>query len=104
MLEFKHPTMTTSLSALDFFRASTRLRSSSSQSGRKSVAARKSPSATQCAKGIAAACVLPSVIFLSTEMFTPNEEEPVEKPSVDVPAIVITADNDDDQTAELPAS
>lgn len=104
MLEFKHPTMTGSLSALDFFRASTLPKStSSSQAESKLVLARGAAPKTQRAKGIEAA-ILPAVLFLGTEMFTPAEKEPLEKPSIDVPSIVVTADDGSDQAIELPAS
>lgn len=103
MLEFKHPTMTTSLSALDFFRASTRPRSSSLDSQRSgSIESIKSSPRNTHPKSIEAACILPTVIFLGTEMFTPAEKET--KGSVEVPEIVITADGDDEKAAELPAS
>ena len=104
MLEFKHPTMATSLSALEFLRASTRPKPSSFQTESKSVDSKRAPSKDQRAKGIAAACILPTVIFLGTEMFTPTEKEPADKPSIEVPEIIITLDADDQKAAELPAS
>lgn len=101
MLEFKHPTMTGSLSVFDFFRASTKPRASL-DSERSPIGSSKSPSKSARTKGIEAACVLPTIIFLGTEMFTPAGKEP--KPAIDVPKIIVTADEDDEQTSELPAS
>lgn len=103
MLEFKHPTRTTSLSALDFFRASTQSEPSSSEPGHGSSSPKKRSSKTQRAKGIDAACVLPIAIFLGTEMFTPAAGKESETPSMDVPEIVVTTDGDD-RAVELPAS
>lgn len=105
MLEFKHPAMTASVSVLDFFRASRTLKQPTSESKCRSKMTSKSPAKNQRSKGIEAACVLPTVIFLGTEMFTPAEKEFEEKPSLDVPSIVITADGEDDLIAvELSAS
>lgn len=103
MLEFKHPTMTTSLSALEFFRASIRPKSPVSTNENKSVGSnKKSLSKHRRSNGIEAACVLPSVIFLGTEMFTPAEPKVTEKP--EVPEITITLAADDQKMVELLAS
>lgn len=102
MLEFKHPTMTSSLSAFDYFRASTRPRSSSAGSEGGSIKSTKSsPKDRKRSKSIEAACVLPTVIFLGTEMFTPAEKE--SKDSVEIPEIVITAEGEE-KAVELSAT
>jgi len=100
MLEFKHPNKLNSLSAMDFFRASTKDQTPS-ESKADAIKSGRSISASSTrhkrTKSVTAACVVPTVIFLSTEMFTPAEEP---ARTVSVPDIVITAE--DDGGVELP--
>ena len=101
MLEFKHPNKLNSLSAMDFFRASTKDQTPS-ESKAESIKYGRSVSSSSSTrhkrtKSVTAACVVPTVIFLSTEMFTPAEEP---ARTVSVPDIVITAE--DDGGVELP--
>lgn len=100
MLEFKHPTKTTTLSALDFFHASTRPKATRARSESRSSTTRGSTTKIQGRKTIEAACILPTVIFLGTEMFTPAEK------TLEVPEIVVTTvdENANDPTVEMPAS
>lgn len=102
MLEFKHPSMTNALSAIEFFRASTRAKLASFDTDSKSADSKKALSKRQSPKGIEAA-VMPTLIFLSTEMFTPAEKGPTDTASVVVPEIIITLDANDQTAVELPA-
>lgn len=104
MLEFKHPSMTNALSAIEFFHASTRAKLASSQTANTSVGNKKALSKRQGTKGIEAALVLPTLIFLGTEIFTPAETKPTEKTSMIVPEIIITLDADAQTAVELPAT